>query len=302
MSSYASTHGASRPSARTSLWQRLRGVFSPVLADDWTQPDPGFADLREPKALPPAMERPAGHGPEFVPGDPHGHGHTQSFQVPPQSLPFAVPTSAPTAHIAIRMLHKWLDIYTDPSMTAVRAIELVQALDRELSEMAQAEVLAEKRARRNAAEAAQHAELLAAAARRNEQILPGTLNGDQFVASVSARAVRIGDPTPTGVVPRITADMPDPRVAAAVAEPGLRQSDVNPGDPELAASPLHSADTDTIPAVPEAAPRPFPLQRRSTEDAPTAPDPDATQLMPKVADTAVMPIAEALESTAGGAR
>lgn len=187
----------------------------PVL-DDWTEPEPVKAPLRN------LLEPPnTTAGPQYPVRPPH----PQFGQTP-----------APMAHVLDRLIHKLVDLRSDPGMTAITAIERLYDLNIELSQLAQQEYDARRRMERNVQDAQAQAALLADAERRGK--------GEQGVAQATdgivGRAAHVVDPEQTGVMAPITEDTPDPRTAAVPA-------DVSEGDVEQPESPVHEGDGTPLP-------------------------------------------------------
>lgn len=280
------------PEPRPGWFARLREWWRSTDAptrDDWTEP------LKEPARPEP---RPTHTIPQQRPAQP-------PQQVQPQRPPLALPPR-PAAHTLAWMVHRLADLLADPNLTATKAIEALRDPNVELSRMFQVEQEVAQQAADTRAtlarRSARNAEAAAAAAHGLEVALqtPGvrvdtaTTGDGEFVPDLGARmveqAAHASDTTvQTGLMPRITDDMPDPRT---VAQP----VDVNPGDVEPAASPVHE---DGAPAIPEPTAAflggsgEFALPKREPQSplAHEVPDAAPTAVLPVQGDkTEVMPV------------
>lgn len=248
-----------RPGWFTRLREWWMSTTAPVL-DDWTEPVPVAARV-EPKP-------------------------THQIQPPRPTHPQFAMQPAYSAHVLDRMLHLLVDLRGDSHMTATRALKALRPLNEELSGLVQQEFDQQRRMDRNQGVAVAQATLLEDAVRlgNDEDAVRQAAEG------IAGRAVHVADPEPTGVMPRITEDMPDPRIVA-------RPADVNPGDVEPAESPVRDGGQ---PAIPEpsseflAGEKLVPPQRREPE--PLAHEVHAagpTAVLPaQGAQTAVLPVVD----------
>lgn len=246
-----------RARVRTSL-ARLRAWWaskSPAAVEgpgDWSKSD--LEQLAERAALPPVQQRPAGSGPSHVPD---GLGESgRSIPLPTQPRPHQPFAPRPTkdTHVAIRMQRILTEASWDPELTPSKLWASLRPLVDELCALVEQEQKQPERMERNQA---------ATAAQR--VLLDDALHGadpeaivTQAAASMVARATHVGSETPTGMLPVITDDMPDPRVAGH-----------DPLDAEaVEVSPVHAESGATVPAIPEQRPESDPLPKRETAPEP----------------------------------
>lgn len=183
--------------------------------DDWTEP------LKEPvRAEAPPAPKPAPR---------------------PVHPPFA-PQPAKHVHVAIRMQRILVEASWDPELTPTKLAASLDPLVAELHALVTQEQNQPRRMERNQADVQAQAALLADAVRRgrDEDGLRQATEG------IAGRAVHVADPVPTGVMPRITEDMADPRTEVTATVP----ADVNPGDVEPAVSPVHAESVIPVPSSP----------------------------------------------------
>lgn len=231
---------------------------------------------------------------------------------PPMALP-----PRPAAHTLAFMMHRLADLLTDPNLTASKAMAAMQEpnaelnrmflVEQEMAQQAQAtnETLARRSARNTQAAAAAAHGLEVALATPGVRVDTAPSGDGDFVPDLGIlmvqQAAHASDTTvQTGYLPKITADMPDPRLATVPA-------DVNEGDVEPAVSPVHVdgrapipepsvaflAGEGLVPAQLPRRPRPRPEPEAGLAHEVHAPGPVTVLPVQGVERTAVMPAVEA---------
>lgn len=186
----------------------LTAPESEAEAGDWTEP--------EAPAAAPMRERPAARGPEQAPaGAPERAGTSDAPPQPahaPQQRPEPplVHLPAPPQDVLRNLAHAAMDMI-GRDVTPAQVLEQMAGHMAELRRRARALENLERRTASNIGETVMDAALLAAADRRGESDEAMQERSARVLADMMARARRASDPTPTGVLPAVTEDMPDPR-------------------------------------------------------------------------------------------
>lgn len=217
----------------------LTAPESEAEAGDWTEP--------EAPAAAPMRERPADRGPEQAPaGTPERAGTSDAPPQPahgPQQRPEPplVHLPAPPQDVLRNLAHAAMDMI-GRDVTPGQVLEQMAGHMAELRRRARALENLERRTASNIGETVMDAALLAAADRRGESDEAMQERSARVLADMMARALRASDPNPTGVLPAVTGDMPDPRSMPTVPP------DVASGDDAEPVSPVHADEVG--PALP----------------------------------------------------
>jgi hypothetical protein len=140
----------------------------------------------------------------------------QEASQPPATVhpPFA-PQPAFHVHVGIRMQRVLTEACWDSGMTPAKLLAALQAPFNELVGLVEQERDQARRMERNQRTAAAQAAVLEDAVLRGE----GERAAGEAVAAMAGRAVHVAAEQSTGMLPRITEEMPDPRLAEPESAP-----------------------------------------------------------------------------------
>lgn len=234
---------------RRGLFSRFVGwlqVATATEAEPETYEDgAGFPESPEAAEM---RERPASPDPAHVQTEAPS-GQTVGMQVPPEKPeprpePPLVYMPAPPQDVLRNIAHAAMDMI-GRDVDNQGAYERLQIHMAELLKRARQTEHLLVRSQSNVAESAMDAALLAAADRRGESAEELEQRAARVQADILARARRASDPTPTGTLPRITEDTPDPS-APEGEEPTVEIEPDHPWTPDEAEHAQDIAHADEL--------------------------------------------------------